>query len=380
MLQLWGHFILSAAHGNKDAQAGIVRVEKLLSGRAGGNDSGETQGAPDSRAAAGHDGEYGYKEGEKGQYEYEEGEKYYNGRGADRNYAKAREWFRKAAEKGHSGAEYYIGLMYELGTGVAQNYELALGWYRKAAAHGDRDAQDRIGHVEKLLSGRAGGNDSGETQGAPDSRAAASHDGEYGYKEGEKGQYEYEEGEKYYYGRGTDMNYAKAFDWYRKAADKEHSGAEYRIGWMYEHGEGVDRDYQAALNWYRWAAGHGSGIARKGIERVGKLISGQGGDHDAGDAQGASDARDEASRTGEYEYAEREKRYSRLDYAGALQWCLKAAEKGHSGAECSIGWIYEQGGNGVGRDYQKAMDWYRRAAAHGSRAAQLRLRTDRAAR
>ena len=76
----------------------------------------------------------------------------------------------------------------------------------------------------------------------------------------------------------------------------------------------------------------------------------------------------------------REKRYSRLDYAGALQWYLKAAEKGHSGAECSIGWIYEQGGNGVGRDYQKAMDWYRRAAAHGSRAAQLRLRTDRAAR
>lgn len=82
------------------------------------------------------------------------------------------------------------------------------------------------------------------------------------------------------------------------------------------------------------------------------------------------------SSAGEYEYAEGEKRYSRLDYAGALQWYLKAAEKGHSGAEYSIGWLYEQGGNGVARDYQKAMDWYRRAAAHGSRAAQLRLRTD----
>ena len=127
-------------------------------------------------------------------------------------------------------------------------------------------------------------------------------------------------------------------------------------------------------------AGHGSVIARKGIERVGKLISVQGGDHDAGEAEGASDARDEVSSAGEYEYAEGEKCYYRLDYAGALQWYLKAAEKGHSGAEYSIGWLYEQGGNGVARDYQKSMDWYRRAAAHGSRAAQLRLRTDSTAR
>ena len=377
----WGSLVTGSSH-EKEQAASSQRTEDIVaphdSAASGLSDVHDEDQAAEPLTAG---SEISQDSGaEPGQYEYEQGQKYYYGNGDERNYENALAWYLKAADKGHSGAEFSIGLMYELGTGVAQNYELALGWYLKAAAHGNQDAQARIGHVEKLLAGRAGGNDSVETLGAPDSRAAESHDGEYEYKEGEKGQYEYEEGEKYYYGRGTDMNYAKAFDWYRKAADKEHSGAEYRIGWMYEHGEGVDRDYQAALNWYRWAAGHGSGIARKGIERVGKLISGQGGDHDAGDAQGASDARDEASRTGEYEYAEREKRYSRLDYAGALQWCLKAAEKGHSGAECSIGWIYEQGGNGVGRDYQKAMDWYRRAAAHGSRAAQLRLRTDRAAR
>ena len=42
---------------------------------------------------------------------------------------------------------------------------------------------------------------------------------------------------------------------------------------MYEQGNGVSRDYQKAIGWYRKAAGHGSEIARKGIERVGKLIS-----------------------------------------------------------------------------------------------------------
>ena len=212
-------------------------------------------------------------------------------------------------------------------------------------------------------------NGDGEALGASDGRAAESHDGDY----------EYKEGEKHYY-LGDARNYAEALQWYLKAAAKGHSGAEYSIGWMYEQGNGVSRDYQKAIGWYRKAAGHGSEIARKGIERVEKLISDQGGDHDAGKAEGASDARDEVSSAGEYEYAEGEKCYYRLDYAGALQWYLKAAEKGHSGAEYSVGWLYEQGGNGVARDYQKATDWYRRAAAHGSRAAQLRLRTDSTAR
>ena len=81
--------------------------------------------------------------------------------------------------------------------------------------------------------------------------------------------------------------------------------------------------------------------------------------HDASgdwDALGASDGRAAESHDGDYEYKEGEKHYYLGDarsYAEALQWYLKAA-KGHSGAEYSIGWMYEQGGNGVARDYQKA--------------------------
>ena len=88
------------------------------------------------------------------------------------------------------------------------------------------------------------------------------------------GQYEYEQGEKHYYGRGVSRNYAKALEWYRKAADKWHPGAEYSMGWMYEYGQGVSRDYQTALSWYRKAAAQGNKDAQMGIERVEKLISG----------------------------------------------------------------------------------------------------------
>ena len=88
-----------------------------------------------------------YSGPEPGQYEYEQGEKYYfrNGVGADY-------WYRKAAEKGHSGAEYRLGWMYEQGKGVTPIYEMALRWYRKAAAHGNKDAQAGIVRVEKLIS------------------------------------------------------------------------------------------------------------------------------------------------------------------------------------------------------------------------------------
>lgn len=88
-------------------------------------------------------------------------------------------------------------------------------------------------------------------------------------------QYEYEQGEKYYYGRGVSQNYAEALEWYRKAAEKWHTGAEISLGWMYEYGQGVSRDYQMALSWYLKAAAQGNNDAQRGIERVEKLISAQ---------------------------------------------------------------------------------------------------------
>jgi len=87
-----------------------------------------------------------------GQYEYEEGEKHYYGRGTGQNYAVALEWYRKAADKGHPGAEFSIGWIYEYGQGVSRDYQTALSWYRKAAAQGNNDAEKGIARVEKLIS------------------------------------------------------------------------------------------------------------------------------------------------------------------------------------------------------------------------------------
>ena len=172
------------------------------------------------------------------------------------------------------------------------------------------------------------------------------------------GQYEYEQGEKYYYGRGVDRNYARAFKWYRKAADKGHKDAEYRIGWMWERGLGVPTNDSRAVEWYRKAAAHGNKDAQSRIEILDPQCSGQ---TDAG------------QQPGQCEYELGEKYYNGYEVNGndrkALDWYMKAAEKGNSAAEYKIGWMYEHG-YGVTRIYGIALRWYRKAAEHGNQDAQ----------
>ena len=54
----------------------------------------------------------------------------------------AAKWTRKAAEQGHSGAQYNWGLFYANGWGVVQNRAEAVKWFRKAAKQNFKPAQD----------------------------------------------------------------------------------------------------------------------------------------------------------------------------------------------------------------------------------------------
>ena len=63
--------------------------------------------------------------------------------GVVRDYAKAVEWLRKAAEdETDSLTQRLLGEMYEEGKGVPQDYAEAVKWYRKAAEQGDADAME----------------------------------------------------------------------------------------------------------------------------------------------------------------------------------------------------------------------------------------------
>jgi len=43
------------------------------------------------------------------------------------------EWYREAAESGHTSAQFNLGVMYENGRGVDKDDSSAVEWYREAA-------------------------------------------------------------------------------------------------------------------------------------------------------------------------------------------------------------------------------------------------------
>ena len=64
----------------------------------------------------------------------------HNGQGVAQDYAKAREWYEKAAAKDNASAMINLGLLYANGQGVAQDYAKAREWYEKAAAKDNASA------------------------------------------------------------------------------------------------------------------------------------------------------------------------------------------------------------------------------------------------
>ena len=60
------------------------------------------------------------------------------------------------------------------------------------------------------------------------------------------------------------------------------------------------------------------------------------------------------------------------DYFEAVKWFRKAAEQGHVGAQCHLGYCYDKG-QGVPQDYSEAVKWYRKAAEQGYMDAQNNL-------
>jgi TPR repeat protein len=249
------------------------------------------------------------------------------------NYAKAREWYEKAAAEGEADAMVSLGELYENGQGVArdyakasENYAKARGLYEKAARKGDARAMHGLGGL-------------------------------------------------YESGQGVERDYAKARDWYEKAADKGDTLAMTSLGALYINGQGVERDYAKARDWYEKAAGEGEALAMTSLGWL--YING-----------GPGVARDYAKAHEWYKKAANKSDASAMtalgllyslgqgverDYAKAREWYEKAAHEGVAGAMINLGVFYENG-QGVERDYAKAREWYEKAADKGDESDKARLK------
>jgi TPR repeat protein len=66
---------------------------------------------------------------------------------ANRAYAKAAKWYRKAAEQGDEDSQTSLGTCFKLGKGVPENLVEAGKWYRRAAEQGYWPAQEALGEI-----------------------------------------------------------------------------------------------------------------------------------------------------------------------------------------------------------------------------------------
>ena len=75
------------------------------------------------------------------------GDLYAEGKGGAKDYAKAREWYEKAADKGNANAMALLGGLYANGQGGPPDDAKAREWYGKAAANGVVYATDLLAYL-----------------------------------------------------------------------------------------------------------------------------------------------------------------------------------------------------------------------------------------
>ncbi len=110
-----------------------------------------------------------------------------------------------------------------------------------------------------------------------DGARAAYDEGDYGatraqlepLAQGGNAEAQYLMGLSYYHGSGALRDDARAADWFRKAAARDHGYAMYALGLMHDLGRGVKRSHGEAMLRYRRAAHKGVQQAISELSRSG---------------------------------------------------------------------------------------------------------------
>ena len=161
-----------------------------------------------------------------------------------KDYDKALKYYKYAAEKNDSQAQFSLGAMYDMGNGVTQNYAEAMKWYLKAANQGNASAQNNIGVMYEK--------GQGVKQDCSEANKWYLKAAEQGYTPAQSNL-----GLNLYGGNGITQNYTEAFKWLLKAANSGGASAQYNVAGMYFIGQGVKQDYSEALKWYTKASDQG---------------------------------------------------------------------------------------------------------------------------
>ncbi len=281
------------------------------------------------------------------------------------DYVQAAKWFKKAAKKGHTRAQYNLGKMYCRGEdeGVTQDYVEALKWFKKAAEKRGFHAKESHLLMDYL-----------DSRMAQDPVQVANWIQNAAHKGSAEVQYRI--GEMYYWNPGSwfmdsEPENVETLKWFKKAAEKGHTKAQYQLGEMYY----IDGNDVEAEKWYRKAEKGFRKAAEKGdIEAIYQLGERYFWSHPVLERDGVEAEKwsKKAAEKGHADIAhELGERYWREDDAEAEKWFKKAAEKGHADAQYYLGLLYYHDTESVGlryyqfkgveQNYTEAIKWFRKS-------------------
>jgi len=186
------------------------------------------------------------------------GEMYQQGNGVTANEVEAAAWLTKAADQGDVPSALALGQFWE----QRSDYARALQWYEKAASADDENAAEHL--AELYGGGRGVPRDakkvmywrlrSTEGQGAHDQFNAEAL------------------GDEYERGDNTPVDHAQAAVWWLKAAELGNADAAKKLADSYHAGRGVPQDYKNALYWYHKAGEADAWIAIGSMYRLGEGV------------------------------------------------------------------------------------------------------------
>ncbi len=237
---------------------------------------------------------------------------YEAGRGVEKDFVKAFEWYRRSAEQGDARAQRHLGVMYSGGRGVENDDVQAVMWWRRSAEQGDAPAQRYLGWSYET--GR--GVEKDFVKAVEWYRRSAEQGDAWGQSY---------LAEMYEYGCGMEKNDVQAFLWYRRSALQGNAEAQCKLGSMYETGRGVEKNFVEAVAWYRRSAEQGNASAQFSL---GLMYAGGNG--------------------------------VEKDDVQAVMWYRRSAEQGFDPAQGSLGVMYKNG-RGVPIDWKAARHWLRAA-------------------
>lgn len=268
-------------------------------------------------------------------FQYEDNEDFLaaNRHFEEQNYEQAFTHMQKAATRGYHRSFNPLGEMYDKGLGVKQDYSEAFKWYTKAGQAGiGNPTLCNLGYA--YLEGKGVDRNfdmalfyfkSAMEQDIPGATLGAA--------------------DTYY----ASQNYRPAIELYSKAADNGSERALGVLGDIYIYGKITERNELKAMEYYRKAAELGS---RYAMGRIGWILI-----------------------------------WDRKKGEHALEWFRKGAEKGDPASMFFIGVLYQKKTDftlsklftsyyhcaHLEEDQELAMEWYQKAAAHGSADAMMRI-------